>query len=58
LDTADYTLDAADRSINGRTADRPGGRDASLNRVSGGVHCFSENIHLRSLANARLVPAT
>jgi hypothetical protein len=48
LDTADHALDTADYSIDRRTSDRPGRRDAGVNRATGDTHCFSEDIHLGS----------
>jgi hypothetical protein len=52
-DTADSALDTANHSINGRTTDGPGRRDASFNRASGDTHCASENIHLGPFTTGR-----
>jgi hypothetical protein len=58
LDTADHTLDTADRSIDSRTTDRPGRRDASVNRATSDTQCFPHDVHLGSFARGRLIPAT
>jgi len=42
LDTADQALDTADDSIDSRTTDRPGGRDASVNHATVGTQCVFE----------------
>jgi hypothetical protein len=57
LDTADHTLDTTDHSIDSRTTDSPGRGNASVNRATGDTQGVSENIHLGSFADGRLIPA-
>jgi hypothetical protein len=45
LDTADHTLDTTDHSIDSRTTDRPGRRNASVNRATGDMECFPHEVH-------------
>jgi hypothetical protein len=53
LDTADHTLDTTDYSIDSRATDRPGRRDASVNRATGDMQRFPNNIHLGSFAHGQ-----
>jgi hypothetical protein len=58
LDTADHTLDTTDHSIDSRTTDRPGRRNASVNRATGDMECFPHEVHLGSFAaRDHLIPA-
>jgi hypothetical protein len=46
LGAAERTLDTADHSIDSRTTDSSGRRDASVNGAAGEMQSVSENIHL------------